>query len=710
MAERKGVKNVGYKIGVDVGGTFTDLVYTDGAGDLQVVKTLTTPENQAVGVLSGIGRIAAKEHISVQELLTNTELLIHGTTVATNTMLEFNGALTGLITTEGFRDDIEIRRGYKERIFNPRHRSPIPIARRRHRLTVHERVDRAGKVLVPLDEEEVRERVRALKGAGIESIAVCLFFGFLNPTHEKKIADVIRQVHPDAFISLSHEVLPQIREFERVSTTLVNAYTCPKLKRYLERLEDELKVNGFESELFVMLSNGGIMNADYAGNFSVYSLFSGPAGGVVACAQLIGHLCNEPNLITVDMGGTSYDVSVIRDGKPAVTTDYWVSRYRVAAPMLDIHTIGAGGGSIAWVDAGGALQVGPQSAGAMPGPACYGKGGVEPTVTDANLLLGYLDPDSFLGGEMKLDKKASEAAIETRVAKRLGMTPVEAAHGIFRIVNNNMTNGIRVVSVQKGYDPRDFALVAFGGNGALHAGIQARELGIKKVIVPRIATAFSARGLLSSNVVVSKMRTCIARSDSYDLADLNALLAAMKAEANEDLPGRKEAGFLKGAAFDYQIDMHYKGETHEITVPLPTEDGVVTPENLQVAVQAFHAAHEMLHTFSNPDEPVFFMNLRLEMVIETAKPAIQKLERKSEDASGALRTRRPVYFSEIGGFAETPIYSGSLIQCGNVLTGPCVIEEPATTIVVYPGQTASLNEFDNYEITTAIDSMSGGGA
>jgi N-methylhydantoinase A len=360
MAERKGVKNVGYKIGVDVGGTFTDLVYTNGAGFLQVVKTLTTPENQAIGVLSGIGRIAAKEHLSVRELLADTELLIHGTTVATNTMLEFNGALTGLITTEGFRDDIEIRRGYKERIFNPRHRSPIPIARRRHRLTVHERIDREGNVLVPLDEEEVRERVQELKGAGIESIAVCLFFGFLNPTHEKKIADVIRQVHPDAFISLSHEVLPQIREFERVSTTLVNAYTCPKLKRYLERLEDELKANGFESELFVMLSNGGIMNADYAGNFSVYSLFSGPAGGVVACAQLIGHLCNEPNLITVDMGGTSYDVSVIRDGKPAVTTDYWVSRYRVAAPMLDIHTIGAGGGSIAWVDAGGALQVGPQ--------------------------------------------------------------------------------------------------------------------------------------------------------------------------------------------------------------------------------------------------------------------------------------------------------------------------------------------------------------
>jgi N-methylhydantoinase A len=371
--------------------------------------------------------------------------------------------------------------------------------------------------------------------------------------------------------------------------------------------------------------------------------------------------------------------------------------------MLDIHTIGAGGGSIAWVDAGGALQVGPRSAGAMPGPACYGRGGKEPAVTDANLVLGYLDPGSFLGGEMKLDKKAAETAIEQRVAKPLGMDPIQAANGIFRIVNNNMTNGIRVVSVQRGYDPRDFALVAFGGNGALHAGVQARELGIRKVIVPRIATAFSARGLLASDIVVSKMRTYIARSDSYELSMINSLLESMRKEAEEDLPAgvRKRAGFAQDALWNYQMDMHYKGETHEITVPLPSEQGVVTAEHAQRAVDSFHAAHEMLHTFSNPDAPAFFMNLRLEMIIQTEKPPVQRLEFSGDDAAASLRGERRVFFDEMGGFISTPIYDGTRVRCGNVLSGPCVIEEPATTIVVYPRQKALLTEYDNYEIVNA---------
>ncbi len=693
---------MGYKIGIDVGGTFTDLVYTDGAESIGVLKTPTTPENQAIGVLSGLRKIASTEGLGLEEFLKRTELIVHGTTVATNTMLEFNGARTGLIATKGFRDDIEIRRGFKERIFNPRHPAPTPIARRRHRLTVNERIDREGKVLVPLDEAEVAQAVRKLKQADVESIAVCLFFGFLNPAHEKKIAEIIRREHPDAFISLSHEVLPQIREFERVSTTLVNAYTMPKLKRYLESLEDELAASGFRSDFFVMLSNGGIMNAAYAGDYSVFSLLSGPAGGVVACAQLIGELCGEPNLITIDMGGTSYDVSLIKERKPTVTTDYWVSRYRVAVPMLDIHTIGAGGGSIAWVDAGGALQVGPRSAGADPGPACYGRGGTEPTVTDANLLLGFLDPENFLGGEMKLDVEAAKRAVDEKVARPLGLDSVHAAGGIFRIVNNNMSNGIRVVSVQRGYDPRDFVLVAFGGNGALHAGMQARELGIRKVIVPRIATAFSARGLLNSDIVISKMCTYIGRSDDYDLERINALLARMRGEAEKDLPlsSRENSGLMTQVLNSYQMDMHYKGETHEITVPLPAADDTVSDADIAGAVQAFHSAHESLHTFSNPGDPVHFMNLRLDKIVRMKKPPTPKLAFSGEDPSKALRSTRGVCFDDESGFIDVPIYDGSLIGCGNILRGPCVIEEPATTIVVYPGQTARLTELDNYEMTT----------
>ena len=687
-----------YRIGIDVGGTFTDLIYVNAGGEIGIIKTPTTPDDQALGVLTGLEKIAAAEEKNLYTLLRETELIIHGTTVATNTMLEFNGAKTGLITTRGFRDDIEIRRGHKERIFDPRHPAPVPIARRRHRLTIDERIDREGNILTPLDKIETSRAVLKLKEAGVESIGVCLFFGFLNPIHEKAVAEIIRREHPDAFISLSHEVLPQIREFERVSTTLVNAYTGPSLKRYLESLENKLKESGLERDFFVILSNGGIMNAAYSGNYPVYSLLSGPAGGVVACSQLISSLHDEPNLITIDMGGTSYDVSLIRGGKPTVTTDYWVSRYRVAVPMLDIHTIGAGGGSIAWVDAGGALQVGPQSAGAEPGPACYGKGGAKPTVTDANLVLGYLDPDNFLGGEMELDVEAAARAIDEKVGGPLGLDTIRAADGISRIVNNNMSNGIRVVSVQRGYDPRDFVLVAFGGNGAVHAGVQARELGMGKVIVPRTATAFSARGLLNSDIVINKMRTYIGRSDDYDLKKINAMLASMREESVADLPATAK-GEERIVSRQYHIDMHYKGETHEITVPLDSDEGIINIKHISLAAQAFHDAHESLHTFSNPDDPAYIMNLRLETVAPIPKPPVCRLEFSGEDPSAALRTTREVYFDTEGGFVDTPIYDGALTKCGNIMNGPCVIEEPATTVVVYPGQVARLTELDNYEIT-----------
>ena len=693
---------MGYRIGIDVGGTFTDLVSVSNAGRMQVVKTPTTPENQALGVIRGLEGLASLEGLELTRLLAETDLILHGTTVATNTMLEFDGPKTGLIATRGFRDDIEIRRGYKERIFNPRYPAPTPIARRRHRLTVEERVDQDGKIVKPLNRAEAAEAVRKLKSQGVESIAVCLYFGFLNPAHEKQIAEIVRQEHPDAHVSLAHEVLPQIREFERVSTTLVNAYTSPRLKKYLESLQTQLAGHGFRGDLLIMLSNGGVMNAPFAGKYAVTSLLSGPAGGVVACAELVGRRCGEPNLISVDMGGTSYDVSLIRDGRPAVTTSAWISRYRVAVPMLDIHTIGAGGGSVAWVDSGGALHVGPRSAGAVPGPACYGRGGEEPTVTDANLLLGFLDPENFLGGEMRLDRQAAEQAIQRKVARPLKLDPVQAALGIFRIVNHNMANGIRVVSVHRGHDPRDFVLVAFGGNGAVHAGVQARDLGIRKVIVPRVATAFSALGMLYSDGVVSKMRTFAARADACDLDRLNSLLADMRAEVDSDLSaaGKACVGLAGRRIHRYGIDMHYKGETHEITVPLETDRDRVTASHLSRAVEAFHEAHEALHTFCCRGDPVYVLNVRLEAVIETGKPPLPELEPSGGDPSEALRSVRPVFFEERGAFVDTPVFDGSRARCGHIFPGPCVIQEPATTIVVYPGQTAILSKWDQYEIET----------
>jgi N-methylhydantoinase A len=692
--------DVGYRIGIDVGGTFTDLVYVDPADAIKVVKTPTTPENQAMGVLSALQTMASDERKDLRELLGETDLIVHGTTVATNTMLEFDGALTGLITTRGFRDDIEIRRGHKERIFDPRHPAPVPIARRRHRLTVNERIDREGGIVTPLDDTEVVGVVRKLREAGVESIGVCLFFGFLDPQHEQQIGAIIRREHPEAFVSLSHQVLPEIREFERVSTTLVNAYTGPKLVRYLENLERELTRAGFRGNFFVMLSNGGIMTADYAGTHAVFNLLSGPAGGVVACCQLVGERCAEPDMITLDMGGTSCDVSLIRGGRPTISTDHWVSRYRVAVPMLDIHSVGAGGGSVAWVDSGGGLHVGPRSAGAAPGPACYGRGGVEPTLTDAHLVLGFLDPEAFLGGRMKLDPAAAMTAIEKNVARPLGLDPIRAASGIFQIADNNMCNGIRAVSVHRGYDPRDFALVAFGGNGALHAGAQAQEMGIRKVVGPRIATAFSARGLLNSNLVISKIRTCRARSDDYDLERMNRLLRSMREETERDLPAsrRSNPAFTGELSHNYQMDMHYKGETHEITVPVASSHGRVEAEHIEEAVKAFHSAHEALHTFASPDDRVHFMNLRLELVLPLRKPPMPALVSAGRDPAQALRTRRKVLFNPESGFVETPVYDGLRARCGNLFSGPCIIEEPATTIAVWPNQVARLTQGDDYEI------------
>ncbi len=692
---------MGYRIGIDVGGTFTDFVYLDSPDNMKVFKVPSTAEDQSLGVISGLKKIAEAEGYGLEQLLEMTDLIVHGTTVATNTMLEFNGAKTGLITTRGFRDDIELRRGYKERIFNPRFPAPTPIAFRRNRLTVAERIDKNGNVHTALDESEARDAVMKLKDAGVESIGVCLLFSFLNPEHEKRIAGIINEVYPDAYISLSHEVLPQIREFERVSTTLVNSYTHPKLSKYLNRLESELRQLGFRNEFYVMLSGGGIMNVDYAGKYPVFSLLSGPAGGIVAATQLIGGDPAYSNLITIDMGGTSFDVSLIKNNQPAVSSDNWFSRYRIAIPMLDIHTIGSGGGSIAWVDAGGALQVGPRSAGSDPGPVCYGRGGTEPTVTDANLILGYLDPDTFLGGEMRLDLSAAEKSVDKLVAKPLGMDTIEAAHGIYRIVNNNMANGIRTVSIQRGHDPREFTLVAFGGNGPVHAGILAEELEIGTIIVSRLATALSARGMLSSNIVVNKMRTYIGTSEKYNLDEINSLFTAMKKEVEADMPaaGRSVAASIQEVEHNYFVDAHYHGELHEITVPLHHEEGRVTDQGIREAAEAFHQSHETLHTFANRDQPVFFMNLRLKSVRPMETIPLPEKELSDSNPESALRSNRNVFFEQVGGFVETPIFDGNRIKSGYILPGPCIIEEAATNIVVCPDQVARLTAADFYEIT-----------
>jgi len=402
------------------------------------------------------------------------------------------------------------------------------------------------------------------------------------------------------------------------------------------------------------------------------------------------------------MGGTSYDVCLVRDGRPTVTSESWICRYRVAVPMLAIHTIGAGGGSIAWVDPGGALHVGPQSAGAQPGPACYDRGGEEPTVTDANLVLGYLDPQFFLGGAMPLQPEAAWRAIERKVAKPLGLNPIQAAEGIFRIVNHNMVNGVKMVTVRKGHDPRGLALVAFGGNGPLHAGVQAKELGMQRVVVPKAATALSALGLLLADVTVNRVCSYPARSDRYDLTAMNTHYGEMLREAGEEMIERlgwqqQGTGTLVVSRW---IDCYYKGQTYEISVPIGQGDSSLGEGDVAGTVRAFHQLHEQLHTFSFPEAPVYFLNLRLELAAITARPPLARLPPGNEDATPAPKGYRQAYFSELSGFTKTPIYDGSALAAGNRLRGPCIVEEPGCTVVLFPGQQASVDDLGSYLITS----------
>jgi N-methylhydantoinase A len=689
---------MGYRIGIDVGGTFTDCAAV--GDDLQIhTGKVPTRQDEAEGVMDGIGVLARSCQLSTEGFLRSSELIVLGTTVVTNTMLEYSGAPTGLIATKGFRDIIELRRGYRESLFDIRLEAPYQIVPRQRRLGVRERIDYAGRIVVPLDEEDVRNAVLRLKDLGVKSIAVCLLFSFVNPVHEKRVGEIVREVHPAAFVSLSSEVLPQIREFERTSTTIVNAYTTPKLKRYLERLEQRLTEHSFAGELFVMQSNGGMMDAAFSKNQGVEAILSGPSGGVVA-GVYHGRLSRQTNIITVDMGGTSYDVCLIQDSKPEIGVDSWISRYRIAIPLIDIHTIGAGGGSIAWVDGAGGLRVGPRSAGAEPGPACYGRGGTEPTVTDADLILGYLNPDYFLGGEMKLDRAAAVHSVTEKIAKPLGMDPVEAAHGIFTIVNNNMCNAIRFVSVSRGRDPRDYALMAFGGAGPVHAGMQVQDLGIRTIIIPRNAGIFSAVGNLVSNLKISKVHSYVRRQAQLDLDELNAIFGNMLKDAEQQL-GKKQK--VKEVMVDRFLDVRYVGQVQEVIIPIRSRTQRITEVNLRNTFSDFHLMHQKLYAFNRPEELPEIVSLRLDLTGLREELHLPILAFEGEDSSNARKGMREVFF-EGKGFVATPIYDGARVRPGNLIVGPAIIEEQSTNMVIFPGQEALLDQYMNYVVEIAAAS------
>jgi N-methylhydantoinase A len=683
----------GYRVGIDVGGTFTDLVLVRPDRSIHLDKTATILADQSEGVMTGLGRLAASEGKALREFLAATERIVHGTTTADNTMIQMNGATTGLITSEGHRDEIELRRGFKESIWDPSYPPPPAICPRRRRIGVPERLDFEGNVVVPLDEDAVRKAMRRLKLQGTESLAVVFLFSFVNGAHERRVREIAAEELPGVDVSLSCEVMPQAPEFERTSTTLVNAYVAPKIKRYLGRLERKLREAGYSRDLLLMQSNGGLMTASYVADKAVTVLSSGPSGGVVgACTVSRG--AGVSDFISVDMGGTSYDVCLVRGGKPEISSSWnWHHRYLIGLPMVDVQSVGAGGGSIASV-VEGALQVGPQSAGAQPGPICYRRGGTRPTVTDANLALGYLNPSYFYGGELDLDLDAVLHAIDEQVRRPLGLGSVEeAAYGVFRMVNANMANAIRRVSATRGVDPRELPLVAFGGNGAVHAGMQARELDIKRVLIPKTAPTFSALGLLLTDPIVIELRSYIVPADRANVDRILGLYAEMRDAAGEALA----AGGFRGRETRLQRVAYlcYPGQTFDMPVPVPGDERF-TRRDLERTIDAFHAMHEELHTYASRDETPILRGVGLQATAITTKPELPRIPTSTRDARTAFKGKRRAYFD--GKWTQTPVYDGVKLKARQTIVGPAIIEEPFTTVVVYPGQRATLDNLGNYHL------------
>jgi len=679
------------RIGVDIGGTFTDCVVIDEESSIHTFKELSTPKDPSIGLYNVIQKAAAYFNKSLEELLGELDIFCHGTTVATNTLLTGTGAKTGLILTKGFRDTLEMRRAHKENIWDLYLPVPAPLVPRHLRLGVTERIDSNGAVIEALAEEDVLKVCQTFKRERVEAVAVCTLFSFLNDKHEQQIRALAQKELPEVFFSISSEVLPQIREYERMSTTVANAYVGPKLTVYLSNLEKKLKSDGLKRAFYVTASNGGVMTVDTAIRHASATLLSGPAAGAVG-AVFFADLFEQKNLILMDMGGTSFDVTLINNGQLTLSTEGEIAGYRVAKPMIDINTIGAGGGSIAWVDRGGMLRVGPASAGSDPGPVCYDMGGMKPTVTDANLILGYLNKDYFLGGEMKVKDEKAARVLGAEIAAPLGMSVLEAASGIFRIINQNMADATKVVSIQRGFDPREYALVSAGGACSIHACKIAEEVGSQTVIVPEAASVFCALGMLESDIRLDNVKTYNTLIPGIDLNDFNDVIDKVEAQALVEL---LQEGVEKERAHLLRfLDMRYVGQHHEVTVEIPSGCSI-GEHHIEGIAKSFHAAHERLYTYSTPENPLEIMNIRVTAVGSVEKTGLRARCEKVTDSSPALKGTRRVYFEEKHGYHETPVYDRNLLGQGVHIEGPAVIEERITTVIVHPGWDLSLDGFGN---------------
>lgn len=678
---------------IDVGGTFTDCLVMDAEGRLGQFKSLTTPQDRGKGLLDCLEKAAHAAGKDVREFIGGIEYIIHGTTMATNALLTLRGAKVGMLTTEGFRDELESRRGLKNirtSMYNLMVPPYKPLVRRYLRLPVRERTLYTGEIETPVDVSTVSAALDKFEQEKVRAIAVCFFHSYVNPQNEDQVAKLCRDRFGDGvYVTTSHEILPAPGEFERFSPTVVSAYIGPIVSDYLLALEKSLARMGFRGSLMMVRSDGLVQSVAHSRRQAVSLINSGPAAAPTA-ARFFGSLLGNENLISVDMGGTSFDVSLMRRGDIPTTTDSWVGEERVAIKMVDVHSIGAGGGSIGWIDSLGLLRVGPQSAGAEPGPACYGRGGELPTVTDANVLLGYIPTDYFLGGEITLDAEKSRQAMR-KVSEPLKVTESEAALAIFNIINSLMADQVIELSTKRGYDVRDFALMVGGGAGAVHGAHIAEQLGIPTVVIPKYSALYSAFGMFAMDVGREYARSYIVSADKLDVQRLERLYRGLIDQATADL---KEAhADASELVLSRTAQVRYAGQFHEIEIPLPGE--LKSTEDVQDVLNTFHARHRELYTFDLPHRPVEFRTFSLRAtVIRKRDLRIVSLAKGQEDASAALKRKRRCLFGK--DWIDTPCYDGARLLAGNRIAGPAIIEEEATTVVIPDSFVCSVDKTGSY--------------
>lgn len=679
-----------YKIGIDVGGTFTDLFLWASGGGVETFKVLSTPSDPSEGVLNGLARIADAKGLEASEFAARTTTIVHGTTVTTNAVLTRKGAATGLITTEGVRDALEMRRGIREEQYDNRYLNVKPLVPRHRRLAVKGRLDAAGRELTPLDLGSVRAAAEALAKEQVEAVAVCFMNAFADASHEEAAKATIREVLPDAFLSVSTEILPTIRFYNRVSTTVLNAYVGPVLERYLASLTGKLAEVGFSGVLLIMQSSGGVASPEATARRPAMTLLSGPAGAPRA-ARAFTSVHGDESCLVVDMGGTSFDASLVRDGDAELKSEGEIDRLRIALPMLEIVTIGAGGGSVGWIDKGGLLRMGPESAGADPGPACYGRGGVRPTCTDADLLLGYLDPAYFAGGKLPLQVDLARKVVQEQIAEPMGTDIDEAAAGMYRVINTNMAHGVREITIKRGLDPREYPLVVAGGAGPLHACMIARELEIPRVVVPATASVLCATGMLLSDLQHDFVRSCVRRLEDLAPGHLAHLLADLAAEGEAML----QAEGVEAERIEHvlALDLRYLKQYHEVTVPIARE--LVQQNDTAAIAAAFHAEHDRLYGYDQSGDgvPIEVISVRLRSVGRTEKPDLARSTVGTSVPSASLKGTRRAFVPEAGEFVQVPIYDGHSLGSGAELTGPALIERTDTTIFVSGDFRARIDDY-----------------